>query len=196
VALPDTLAQVWIVGTLHREDGSAVRGRVTFLPSTLSLTNQTTDDTYSLSAPFFAVLDADGYFEVKVPATDAPGFQPSGWTYTVREPLRRAYPIAVPTATPVLNSPGHPLHGQRVLDLSDAIPLPAPSAGSVQIVAPPAASPEVIAAAVQGYLDEHPPDDVPDLIDAAITTHVQAPAPHPAYDDLPSLQLLFENGLV
>lgn len=30
-------------------------------------------------------------------------------------------------------------------------------------------------------------------IDAAIAAHAQAPAPHPAYDDMPSLSLIFQN---
>jgi len=30
----------------------------------------------------------------------------------------------------------------------------------------------------------------------ALINHVESNAPHPAYDDLPSLTLLFENGLV
>lgn len=34
------------------------------------------------------------------------------------------------------------------------------------------------------------------LIDDSVTAHVLTPEPHPAYDDLPSLLLLFENGLV
>lgn len=29
-----------------------------------------------------------------------------------------------------------------------------------------------------------------------INSHVASPTPHPSYDDLPSLTLLFENGLV
>ena len=37
---------------------------------------------------------------------------------------------------------------------------------------------------------------IQDLIDTTVTGHVQAPEPHPAYDDLPSLTLLFENGLI
>lgn len=32
--------------------------------------------------------------------------------------------------------------------------------------------------------------------DAVLAPHIAAPLPHPAYDDLPSLTLLFENGLV
>lgn len=30
----------------------------------------------------------------------------------------------------------------------------------------------------------------------AIEAHIQDPTPHPAYDDLPSITLLFENGLI
>lgn len=29
-----------------------------------------------------------------------------------------------------------------------------------------------------------------------LADHVSSPTPHPSYDDLPSLKLLFENGLV
>ena len=37
--------------------------------------------------------------------------------------------------------------------------------------------------------------DAETSFDLAMFTHVQAPAPHPAYDDLPDLTLLFLNGL-
>ena len=39
-------------------------------------------------------------------------------------------------------------------------------------------------------------ESVTDLIEDAVTVHVEASEPHPAYDDLPSLSLLFDNGLV
>lgn len=32
-------------------------------------------------------------------------------------------------------------------------------------------------------------------VELSVTTHIVAPEPHPAYDDLPSLTLLFENGI-
>lgn len=32
--------------------------------------------------------------------------------------------------------------------------------------------------------------------DEVLAPHIVAPEPHPAYDDLPSFRLLFENGLV
>lgn len=34
------------------------------------------------------------------------------------------------------------------------------------------------------------------MIDTTVQVHVVAPEPHPVYDDLPSLRLLFENGLI
>lgn len=36
----------------------------------------------------------------------------------------------------------------------------------------------------------------PGDIDDAIEAHVVDPTPHPIYDDIPSLNVLFENGLV
>lgn len=44
-----------------------------------------------------------------------------------------------------------------------------------------------------------PPADLSDVqqrVDDAMTVHVIDPEPHPAYDDMPSLTLLFENRLV
>ena len=36
----------------------------------------------------------------------------------------------------------------------------------------------------------------PAYVDDSIAAHVNAPTPHPAYDDMPDLVLLFENGLL
>lgn len=41
-----------------------------------------------------------------------------------------------------------------------------------------------------------PAAEVQEMIDASLATHVDDPTPHPSYDtDLPSLTVLFENGL-
>lgn len=40
------------------------------------------------------------------------------------------------------------------------------------------------------------PDAVQELIDDSIGVHVAAAEPHPSYDDMPRLTLLFQNGLV
>lgn len=37
---------------------------------------------------------------------------------------------------------------------------------------------------------------VTELVGTVVGLHMQDDDPHPAYDDLPSLQLLFENGLI
>lgn len=37
---------------------------------------------------------------------------------------------------------------------------------------------------------------VTDAVATAVQNHVQAPAPHPVYDDIPDLTILFENGLI
>lgn len=37
---------------------------------------------------------------------------------------------------------------------------------------------------------------VQNMIDTSVTTHINSPAPHPAYDDIQDLTLVFENGLV
>lgn len=50
-----------------------------------------------------------------------------------------------------------------------------------------AGDPEHVGAAVTAYMQEHS--------DAVLAPHVNDPEPHPAYDDIPSLTLLFENGL-
>jgi len=35
-----------------------------------------------------------------------------------------------------------------------------------------------------------------DALPDALAAHVASPTPHPEYDDLPSFELLFENGLI
>jgi len=40
------------------------------------------------------------------------------------------------------------------------------------------------------------PDDAQMLIDDSIGEHVVADEPHPAYDDMASMVILFENGLL
>lgn len=40
------------------------------------------------------------------------------------------------------------------------------------------------------------PDAIQELVDDAVAAHRQHPTPHPVYDDLPSLSLLFENELI
>ncbi len=67
---------------------------------------------------------------------------------------------------------------------------------ALQAVSTP--DPDVVGAAVEDYLVANPPTGVGEAeLSAAITAHVEADTPHPAYDvDLPSLSLIFENHII
>lgn len=66
-------------------------------------------------------------------------------------------------------------------------------AALVEQVAAGGATPEQIGAAVADWLDDNPP--TAGVTPAELTAHVEAVNPHPAYDDMPSLSLIFENRL-
>ncbi|MGW1761008.1 hypothetical protein [Streptomyces mirabilis] len=58
-----------------------------------------------LGGPVMVPLDATGAFEVELPATDAPGMNPSSWSYSVAEQLagvsmNRVYQVLLPANTP------------------------------------------------------------------------------------------------
>lgn len=49
---------------------------------------------------------------------------------------------------------------------------------------------------VMGGVPGPPGRDTGAAIEAIMEEHIQSPTPHPAYDDLPAMTLLFENGLI
>ncbi|WP_344122395.1 hypothetical protein [Streptomyces blastmyceticus] len=58
-----------------------------------------------LGGPVVAQLDAQGQFTATLPATDAPGMDPAGWSYTVTEalsgiPAGRTYQLLLPAKQP------------------------------------------------------------------------------------------------
>ena len=133
--------RVWVRGRII-DLGKAATGAeqygvarpIQFAPSPRVLLNVGTGQIIA-TGPFSVTPSAtDGYFQVLLPATDDPDTTPSGFTYAVVEPTGRTYSIVVPQATPLLNSPGDPLHGQPVLDLITVVPAPAPLSGSVQLL--------------------------------------------------------------
>lgn len=154
--LPSNMSTVWIRGKFVELDGDAAKGAVTFTPSTKVLVN-VDGAVIVVGVPFSAALDNTGAFAVRLPCTDDPDATPTGWTYTVTEPgTGRTYPISVPIATPVLNSPGDPLHGQRVLDLHRITPAAAANGGTVVVLVPEVDTDDV-AGAVGAYLLANPP---------------------------------------
>ncbi|MEU5136686.1 hypothetical protein [Streptomyces californicus] len=61
-----------------------------------------------LGGPVSAPLDAQGAFTVTLPATDAPGMNPTGWSYSVAEQLagvqmNRVYQVLLPAETPAVD---------------------------------------------------------------------------------------------
>ncbi|MEU1781232.1 phage tail protein [Streptomyces abikoensis] len=83
-------------------DGHALVGSVTFEPPPL-LTHSDSD--VMLGGATAVPLDADGRISVTLPATDAPGMNPTNWAYTVTErlsglPARAPYKILLPAARP------------------------------------------------------------------------------------------------
>lgn len=110
MAIPDGIATVAVSGRYIRPDGTPLTGTVTFEPPAhLKFPDA---DTIGVG-PASVALDGDGSFAVTLIATDAPGMEPTGWTYTVTERLARTperrYSIALPLSS-------------GAVDLADVVP--------------------------------------------------------------------------
>ncbi|MGW2130466.1 GDSL-type esterase/lipase family protein [Streptomyces coelicoflavus] len=87
------------------DDGQPMSGQVIFrAPSLITFP----DYDVILGGPVAAPLDATGRFEVELPATDAPGMNPSGWSYSVAEqlagvPMNRVYNVLLPSDVPAVD---------------------------------------------------------------------------------------------
>jgi lysophospholipase L1-like esterase len=120
MAIPTGIATVVVTGRYIRPDGTPLSGTVTFEPPP-RLTFPS-EDTIGAGAATVA-LDGTGAFLLTLIATDVPGMQPEGWTYTVTERMVRApertYHIALPSATPAVDladiAPANPNDGNYVL---------------------------------------------------------------------------------
>jgi hypothetical protein len=204
----------------RQDEDQGMRLPARFDPSPGVLLDRNTDQILSTGPFWVQPARQDGYFAILLPATDDPEINPTDWTYAVTEPDGRSYHMVVPLATPLLDAVGDPLHGQRVIDLIDVVPAGAASAGTVQLIAGRGIASmviDVLGDLIVTYTDgvtanlglvgttalgeqvaEHETrlDAVPAAIEAAVVAHVDDATPHPAYDDLPSFALQFENGLL
>ncbi|MYV48228.1 hypothetical protein [Streptomyces sp. SID2888] len=100
--LPDGIPTVQVTGRYLTPDGRPLSGRVVWRAPLLTFP---APYDVILGAPVYASLDAQGRFEVLLPATDAPDMNPSGWSYTVAEqldgiPAGRSYQVLLPADTP------------------------------------------------------------------------------------------------
>ncbi|KNB50099.1 hypothetical protein [Streptomyces caatingaensis] len=124
--LPNTIPTVTVTARYLTPDGLPLSGNVTFRAPTL-LTH-TGSDTI-LGGPITAPLDGDGRIKAVLPATDTPGMNPAGWTYTVVEalsglPVNRTYDIVLPAA-------------QKTVDLADLAPVDPEAPHYVAVPGPP-----------------------------------------------------------
>lgn len=213
---PSEISRVWVRGRFFDWSGRPLTGVVGFRPSPPYLR---LDSPKLLIAPvsFVTELDPDtGAFAVELPVTDDPNVTPKNFTYAVSDPLERPVHLTVPSDTPILDDPDDPLHGQRVLDLADVYEsAQKKSFATVQVIrgAPGArgrgiesityVSGDLVFAMSDGSAVSTPiPASAGDIgavqeaIDTSLDVHEVDPLPHTAYDDLPSLAVLFENGLV
>ncbi|AFU62213.1 minor tail protein [Streptomyces phage TG1] len=121
MSIPAEIPTVRVTGQYLSWDGRALKGTVTFTgPGLVTFP----DSDLFMAGPVVASLDeagfirdADGNLGVALPATDSPGMNPSGWTYTVKENLTgitgsRTYALILPADTP-----------GRTVDLADVAPM-------------------------------------------------------------------------
>lgn len=103
--LPDSIPTVRVTGRYLLPDGTPLSGQVVFrAPSLITFP----DSDVILGGPVTAPLDAQGAFTVTLPATDAPGMNPTGWSYAVAEQLAgvangRTYQILLPADQPAVD---------------------------------------------------------------------------------------------
>ncbi|MFD4973380.1 hypothetical protein [Streptomyces sp. NPDC058424] len=103
--LPEGIPTVTVTGRYLFPDGRPLSGQVIWRAPAL-LTFPEYD--VILGGPVTVPLDSQGRFEVKLPATDAPGMDPSGWSYAVAEQFagvsqNRTYQVLLPAETPVVD---------------------------------------------------------------------------------------------
>ncbi|MFJ3248331.1 hypothetical protein [Streptomyces sp. NPDC086782] len=118
--VPIEIASVVLTGRYIRPDGTPLTGTLTFEPPAHLTMSEA--DVISTGAAT-AELDSSGAFRITLIATDAPGVDPSDWTYRVTERLHQAvgrtYPVKLPAAAPVVDladiAPTDPDRGDYVV---------------------------------------------------------------------------------
>lgn len=182
-------------------DGVAAKGTVLFTPSPAYVKNLTAlpAPVTILPATIECELDTDGYLlgsdgtrGVRLVATDDPDNNPLEWTWRVD--FRLTDQDDVPTRG--ITRFSFELPSNTTVDLAALAPVPSAD-GTFYLVGPRGKSAYEVAldngfVGTEGeWLASLEADS-----NAELTTHINAATPHPAYDDINSLTLLFENGLV
>lgn len=103
--LPEGIPTVTVTGRFLYPDGRPLSGQIVWrAPALITFA----EHDVILGGPVTVPLDEQGRFEVELPATDAPGMNPSGWSYTVAEQFagvaqNRVYQVLLPAETPTVD---------------------------------------------------------------------------------------------
>lgn len=182
-------------------DGAPAKGTVLFTPSAEYLKNLTASPApvTILPATIECDLDSEGYLlgsdgtrGVRLVATDDPDNNPTQWTWRVD--LRLTDQADVPVRG--LARFSFELPSNETVDLAALAPVPSAD-GTFYVVGPRGKSAYEIALE-NGFVGTEEEWLASLVADSSmeLTEHINAATPHPAYDDMSSLELLFENGLV
>ncbi|WP_411144977.1 collagen-like protein [Streptomyces sp. x-80] len=136
--LPSSIPTVRVHGRYLGPDGRSLSGNITFSAPGL-LTFPEAD--LFIAGPVIAQLDERGAFTAELPATDAPGMNPSGWAYSVKENLAgvvgsRSFAMLLPQNVPDV-------------DLADIAPADPTTPNYVPVVGPQGGQGETGASAYQ-----------------------------------------------
>ncbi|MGW4040457.1 hypothetical protein ACWEIM_29980 [Streptomyces sp. NPDC004778] len=133
MALPDGVPNVTVVDSRTYPDGSPMTGRVTLTPEPAAISSP--EHGHIATGPAEGhwsngvLVGATGARGITVLPADAPGYSPTGWTYTVHEtPGRgpqRTYPVLITTSL------------GPVVDLADIAPVAAYEGDYVLVPGPP-----------------------------------------------------------
>ncbi|WND36913.1 hypothetical protein RI578_22665 [Streptomyces sp. BB1-1-1] len=100
--LPEGIPTVTVTGRYLFPDGRPLSGQIVWrAPALITFA----DYDVILGGPVTVPLDEQGRFTVELPATDAPGMNPAGWSYSVAEQFagvaqNRVYQILLPAESP------------------------------------------------------------------------------------------------
>jgi hypothetical protein len=148
MGFPAGAQTVVLTGHIGLADGQARRDSITITPSPPEVVSTTADFILD-DGPITVTPDrGTGLFSVRLLATDAAGFVPTGWTYTVARGTRSPYSISLPAATPTA-------------DLADLTPVSA-DPGTYDLLVPQAvteayadAGDAATLATAKAYTDSH-----------------------------------------
>lgn len=115
---PTNYSTAIVKGRFLNHDGSPMTGTVEITATPLAVKDPAAG-VIMKRFTFTGALDATGYVEVEVPISDDPDVTPVGFTYMVKDPIGRKYPILVTGA---------------VVDLVDVYPEASTSHGTIQVI--------------------------------------------------------------